>query len=425
MIVAQEGSMSSVVYFIALRQLWARKWLNGIAVLGVSLGVTVLIAINGVLQGFQHKFLENIQRISPHITILDQSIDEDGSALARMLGQPVVATIAHDASADQAERIRRPRDIHRALGTYPSVVASASLLVGAASVFRGAQQLAVEVRGIEPRAQEAVTPIAEFVVEGSYAALAEGGGLLLGAAVARRLGTRLGEHLTVSAARGTSLRLRVVGIFDCDIPMINKSRVYMSLRDAQAVLGRPDAVGRIEVRLTDGRAAKTLTVQLERAFGYESESWQEQNANFLALFAQQNTIIGFVVAAILVVGGFGILATQIMIVLEKTRDIAILRSVGFLGGDILLGFLLQGAIVSALGALLGGLCGHGLLRALGQMRSLAEGLVKSEKFLVYEDPVFYVYGAVFALCIGLCASLVPAYRGAKIEPVDVLRGQAT
>ena len=81
-------------------------------------------------------------------------------------------------------------------------------------------------------------------------------------------------------------------------------------------------------------------------FGYDSESWQETNANFLGLFAMQNTIISFVVGAILAVGGFGILAIQIMIVLQKTRDIAILRSVGFKRRDILSVFLLQGAMIS-------------------------------------------------------------------------------
>ena len=132
---------------------------------------------------------------------------------------------------------------------------------------------------------------------------------------------------------------------------------------------------------TRARSAMAFTADVERMFGYDAESWQETNANFLALFAQQNTIISFVVAAILAVGGFGILAIQIMIVLQKTRDIAILRSVGFRRSDILSAFLLQGAIIAMIGAVVGDLAGHYVIVALSHLKTHQEGLVKSETFL--------------------------------------------
>jgi lipoprotein-releasing system permease protein len=125
----------------------------------------------------------------------------------------------------------------------------------------------------------------------------------------------------------------------------------------------------------------------------------------------------------LAVGGFAILAIQIMIVLQKTRDIAILRSVGFRRADILSGFLLQGAIIAIVGAAIGDLLGHWVIVLLGQLKTRQEGLVKSETFLVYDDPAFYFYGVAFALVVGLTASFIPALRGSRVEPVDVLRGQ--
>jgi len=182
-------------------------------------------------------------------------------------------------------------------------------------------------------------------------------------------------------------------------------------------------VGRIEIRLADTDAAPAVTDTVERIFGYDAESWQETNANFLSLFVMQNTIISFVVGAILAVGGFGILAIQIMIVLQKTRDIAILRSVGFRRADILFAFLLQGAIIAVIGAVLGDVLGHYVLIALSHLKTHQEGLVRSETFLVFDDPRFYWYGAGFALGVGLLASVIPALRGARVEPVDVLRGQ--
>ncbi|HNI60464.1 MAG TPA: FtsX-like permease family protein, partial [Pseudomonadota bacterium] len=146
-------------------------------------------------------------------------------------------------------------------------------------------------------------------------------------------------------------------------------------------------------------------------------------ANFLALFDMQNMIINMVIAAILVVGGFGILAVQIMIVLQKTRDIAILRSVGLRRRDILLIFLIQGIIVAMLGALIGDVAGWQLVEFLGTLKVKTEALVKTSTFLVYKDPMFYLYGTVFALLTGISASLLPAVRASRVEPVDVLRGQ--
>jgi lipoprotein-releasing system permease protein len=158
-------------------------------------------------------------------------------------------------------------------------------------------------------------------------------------------------------------------------------------------------------------------------FGYDAESWQESNANFLGIFQMQDTITNFVVAAILAVGGFAILAIQVMIVLQKTRDIAILRSVGFRRNDILSVFLLQGVIIALVGGAIGCVIGHYLIIALSHLKTHQEGLVKSEYFLVFDDPRVYVYGVLFALLVGVVASLIPAIRGSKIEPVDVLRGQ--
>jgi lipoprotein-releasing system permease protein len=117
------------------------------------------------------------------------------------------------------------------------------------------------------------------------------------------------------------------------------------------------------------------------------------------------------------------LAVQIMIVLQKTRDIAILRSVGLRRRDILLIFLIQGVIVALLGALLGDVCGWRLVEFLGTLKVKTEALVKTSTFLVYKDPMFYLYGTVFALVTGISASLLPAVRASRVEPVDVLRGQ--
>jgi lipoprotein-releasing system permease protein len=416
--------MSRIVVFIALRQLWDRKLLNGIAVLGVALGVLVLIAINGIMQGFQTKFLDNILRISPHVTIFDKQLRPEASVLSRYEGTFVAARVAHESPSDRQLRIARPAEIVRAAERVPGVRAAAASLVGSGVLLFGSKQYPVDLRGIDPAKQDQVTPLSSFIVEGSYRAFsAESDGIVLGSGVASRLGASLGDVVTCGTGAGDRLNLKVVGIFDAAIPPVDNTRVYVKLRSAQILLGKPDIVGRIEMRLEDSDSAPAKSDALERMFGYDAESWQETNSNFLGIFAMQNTIISFVVGAILAVGGFGILAIQVMIVLQKTRDIAILRSVGFRRADILFGFLLQGAIIALIGAAIGDIVGHYLVVALSHLKTHQEGLVKSEYFLVKDDPRFYWYGAGFALSVGLVASLIPAWRGSRVEPVDVLRGQ--
>jgi lipoprotein-releasing system permease protein len=189
------------------------------------------------------------------------------------------------------------------------------------------------------------------------------------------------------------------------------------------LVGKPDIIGQIEVRLKDPEDAIAVNDQVEKMFGYDAESWKETNANFLSLFVMQNTIIGFVIGAILLVGGFGILSIQIMIVLQKQRDIAILRSIGLRRNDILAIFLVQGVLISLVGGLLGDGAGHLALMFIATLKVHMEGLVKADSFIVADDPALYWYGLGFAVGVGTIASLVPAWRGSKVEPVDVLRGQ--
>src|SRR6185436_4098973 len=183
------AAMPRVVLFIALRQLWDRKLLNAIAVLGVMLGVLVLIGINGIMQGFQVKFLSNILKISPHITIFDKQLRPAASILARYEDDFVAARVAHESPSDRQLRINRPTEIVRALERTEGVVGAAGSVVGSAVLALGSKQYPVDLRGIDPPRQEKVTPISQYIVKGSYRALAAApDGIIIGSGVANKIG---------------------------------------------------------------------------------------------------------------------------------------------------------------------------------------------------------------------------------------------
>jgi lipoprotein-releasing system permease protein len=412
------------IVFVALRQLWERKLLNGIAVGGVTLGVLVLIAMNGIMLGFREKFTLTILKISPHVILFDTELRPQAPLLQRFAGTLVAAHVAHESPTDRQSRIKRPYEIVRAMRGVPEVETAAPSLAGMALLDFGGKTKSVDLRGIEVGPQDAVTPIHEYVKSGRLRDLEiSTDGIALGSGIAEDLGLAVGDTVHAAAPGGTPLDLKVVALFEAEVPPIDKTRGYSTLRTAQTLLGRPDVISRIEVRLHDPNDAIRVNDTLERMFGYDGESWQESNANFLGIFAMQDMIVGFVIGAILLVGGFGILAIQIMIVLQKQRDIAILRSVGLRRSDILRIVLIQGVIIALVGGALGDVIGKAAVYYLGQLPVKAEGLVKSDTFLCKENPAFYVWGIVFALLVGVVASLIPAFRGSRVEPVEVLRGQ--
>lgn len=411
-----------LILFLALRQLWDRKLLNSIALLGVSLGVLVLIAMNGIMQGFQMKFKGEILRVSPYVTVYDRQIGaSDVPAVGSAVQGPTALEVMHLQPADKSARIKQPFVWVDILQSMPEVEAACPVLAGQVILQRGTQERGMDLRGILPTKQDACTPISGYVQEGDWTGLSTTmNSIALGTAAAEKLGARLGDTLRI---KGQDVVLKIVALYDSGIPPVDQTRGYVHLSTAQRVLRRPQEVSRLEVRLKDAEESNQMAQRFERLLQYESESWQKANANFLGLFAIQNMIVWMVVGAILIVGGFGILAIQIMIVLQKTKDISILRSVGFRRSDILWLFLIQGAIVSLLGALLGDLLGWRIVEFLGQLQIKQEGLVKSNTFLVYKDPRMYGFGILFAMVTGIFASLLPALRGSKVEPVDVLRGQ--
>jgi len=413
-----------VVLFLALRQLWERRLLSAIAVAAVMLGVMMLVAIRGIQLGFRHKFLQTIIRVTPQVSITDKKLAVEPPMLAQFTHSFVAARIRHQAPQERQHRIERPSEVLRTARGLGGVKAAAPSVTGSALFTYGGKEQPGEVRGIEPVAQDQVTAIREYLLDGSWPAFAQSrDGVLLGAGAAEKLGVKVGDTITFIGPRGARATGKIMGTFAFSVPAIDDGRAFIPLKMAQTVLSKPDVVSRVEVRLDDPEKAQLLAERMQRLFGVEVESWQKVNASFLGLFVVQDIITAFIIGAILVVGGFGILAIQIMIVLQKTRDVALLRATGFRRGDILRMFLIQGVIVALVGAALGIFCGHHILVAVAQIKvKSTTPFGRSDSLLVDDDPIMYLYGVLFALLVGLCASLLPALRGARVEPVDVLRG---
>ena len=414
----------SVVRFIAGRHLTSRRRQTAIAIIGMMLGVTALVTMTAIMRGFQTKFVNEITRISPHVEVKDEDLVPERSLAERAFGRQPLAHVIHNRTTDQARRIKRPSDISRAALALPGVEAAAAALSGRAVASFGEADLPVDIRGIEPAAQDRVTPLSSYVVAGRYALLnTTPDGAVLGSGVAAKLGAQVGDRIMLAPSGGLPQSFKVVAIIETGIPSMDKIRLYLSLRRAQALLGKPDIVNTIGVRVADVELADGVARALESISGYKCESWKEANANFLSLFFQMNSITGAAIGILIVVAGFGILSILTQIVMEKRRDISILRSVGFTRAQIQRIFVSEGLIIALTGAALGCAIAFGLVTWLDSLQVPMEGMVKSDKFLVDNDPWYYVGAAGFAITAGVVASVIPARRAGRTEPVDVLRGQ--
>jgi lipoprotein-releasing system permease protein len=170
--------------------------------------------------------------------------------------------------------------------------------------------------------------------------------------------------------------------------------------------------------------ARDIARSIETRYGYRTESWEETYENVLGIFVIQNGIMYSTVSAILIVAAFGIFNIISTIIHEKTRDIAILRSIGLEERDIRVIFLLEGLVVGVVGTLLGWALGHGIVELLGTIRFKVEGFVRSEGFILNEHVGQYLLAAGFALAASSLAAFLPARKAARLKPVDIIRGAA-
>jgi lipoprotein-releasing system permease protein len=415
--------------FLAVRHLATRRRQSVVAILGMAIGTAVFVAMTALMTGMEAKFVRETLRVSAHVTLTDERA---AAVPAAELRRQAIAELHRGALVGQrrAAPVERDRRIHRAgeiarvLGAEPGVLAAASQLTGRGVASFGAGEVSVELHGVEPKEQERVTPLGLYVTAGSYAELSvRRDSILVGSGVADDLGVRPGDRLSVSVPGHPPRAFLLVAVIDTGIPALDRTRAYLPLVAAQALFDRPDEVNSISLRLADPDRADEIARRASAVTGYRAESWREQNANWLSVFAIQQAVTWVIVSAIVLVAAFGVLNILIMIVMDKRRDIAILRSVGLTRGDIARLFLLEGAVLGGAGAAAGCGLAAAICWQLGRVHISMEGMIKSDRFIINQDPRFYLYGALFALVAGLAASILPARRAAATEPVDVIRGQ--
>jgi lipoprotein-releasing system permease protein len=386
------------------------------------IGVATLIIVLAVMSGLEAELRQKILGFNPHVTVVSY-------------GGPIT---------DWRQKVATIAEV-------PGVAAVSPVVYGQAMLGLGRSVSGVVVRGIDPGGAASVIDVGRHLKSGSLADLGrrhqvarpadegggtvELGGILIGEELARQLGVAEGDAVSLISPLGKPSpagmiprvkRFVVSGVFDSGMFEYDTTLVYMALADAQQFFDLDDGVAGIEVRAQNLYDARALARAIERALGgfpFRARDWMEVNRNLFSALRLEKVVYGIVLCLIVVVAAFNILATLTMVVKEKRRDIAILKSMGAANAAIGRVFVLKGAVIGIAGTVLGNVLGLAGCWLLAHYRfiELPEDVFLVTTLPVRIDPVSVVLVSVVSIGICIVAALSPARRAARLVPVEVIR----
>lgn len=411
----------TLLFYIALKHLLARKRQSIVSLMGIILGVAFFLAISGIMRGSEDDFLRRLVDNSPHITISDEYRDARVQPAEKLYTEGAV-TIRKVKPLTETRGIRGYQKILDYLETLDGVMAS-PVLTGQGIVSFAGQDISMTMNGMIPSQIDRVSTIRDYMVEGSLDRLiGNPDGILIGITMAHDLSVALNDTLTVSAQNGQVRVFKIVGIFKTGRGGYDRGQSFAHLDRVQSLLGRPNRINSILIKMADAQDALATSHDIESVIGYKAQSWQESSADLMNTLSIRNKIMFTVVSAVLIVAAFGIYNVISTVVMEKQRDIAILKSIGFRAGDIRMIFLIQGVLLGIAGNLIGIPLGCAFMKALGYIKFKPPG--SSDVIFMpvsWAAEQFLIAGA-FALCAAIVAAFLPARKAASVMPVDILRG---
>ncbi|HEY7088689.1 MAG TPA: ABC transporter permease [Tepidisphaeraceae bacterium] len=415
---------ASMRWFISIRYLLSHLRQTLVCIAGVTISVIMFIAMEAMMRGFTDKFIIETVESSGHITVHDEPREKETKILQQVYPDPNALLVTEGVKPrDEIKKIKNPTGLIATIRRLPHVEAACPVVTGDAVISYGSKTYAIQVVGVEPDDQVKVTTIGDKVTQGAFDRLKKtADGVVLGRGIAQTIGARIDDSITITSPTGGKSFAKVVGIFDTGVTPVDYSRSYMMINSAQTLLGKKSIINEIVIRLDDYTQAREVAEQIEAISGYKTYSWQEANENFLKIFRIQTIITFFITGALLVVAAFGVLNILIMAVLERVNDIAILKSFGFSRMDITQIFLFQGLVIGLLGSAVGLTIGKLAVEGLRRLPVQVEGLVKSDGLLMSEHLSQYIMAFVGSMVVVLLASVYPARRAAKYDPVEVIRG---
>lgn len=385
--------MASSVFtrFIAWPQLRHRWRQTVLSVSTVALGVMVQLVALSLANGFEHDLISKVLGTNPHIS---------------------VAPVLTDNMPIEPMRTK--------LAAIPHVRQASALIKGQALVTDGANTTGVLVYGVDPDQEGPY--FKDYLTKGQLPTRGIGD-VVLGSELAKKMGWRIGDSIQLITGVGTPFAVQVTGIFQAGLYEIDVRAVYVNLPTAQALHGMKDGVQSITLRLDDPMLAPELSRAItDRWPAFSARNWLDGNKSLMSAMALEKKVIFLVMLFLILIAMLGMANTLVMLVVEKTPDIGIMRAYGASQADMRRLFLLEGLAIGGTGVVAGCVLGYAVSTLLGHYpMNLPNDVYYIEKLPVRMEVSDFALVAAAALVICLLASVIPARRAARLDPIETIR----
>jgi len=410
---------------IASRFLIARKRAMLMSLSCIVLGVGLFVVTQATTSGFEQFFIRTILGTNGAIRIEDKIQDTIRSmAAAGSEGGSNFHVAMRGEGKKYVAGIEEPRRLADALRNFANVAGVSEVLHGAVVIRSSFKSEAVRAYGINLDDHLRVSDLEHQIVQGSLDNFRGAPtGALLGRELADRLQLDVGDSFILDAM-GESRRYRVSALYETGVSDIDRVRIYLNMGEARSLLKRPTGASFLQVNIFDKKRAPQDAAHIEETLQYSAASWQEREKTWLEVFRALRISTAITVSVFTLIAGLAMFNTLAMIVMEKTKEIAILRSMGYTRQDISRIFLWQAAIVLMLGTVAGWVLGAAVTYGISNLPIRIRGIFAADTFIVNWSVWHYVAATATAILMVMAASLIPARRAARLEPGDVIRGTA-
>jgi lipoprotein-releasing system permease protein len=401
-------------WIVAIRFLREGRMQTVFILVGVAIGVGVIVFMSALLAGLQGNFIARVLSAQAHIQLLPP---KETTRTLRPASPGEVDVAIVQPPLQRLKSMDQWQSLVTDIRHMPDVKVVSPVVSGSALAVRGSASRAISLTGVEPEGYFQIVNLPEKIVRGTPRLT--GQDILVGTDLASELGVDVGDKLRVANAQGVANTLTISGMFDLGNKAANQRSTFVALRTAQSLLGLPGGVTSIEVTVRDVYAAETMAQRIQAATGVEADSWIKTGAQFFAAVSAQttaNTAIRFFVGLSV---AFGIASVLVVSVVQKSREIGIMRAMGISRGQVLRVFLLQGGLLGWGGAVLGCLVGAVGLVLWQHLALNADG---TPLFPLVLDPKLFAMALGLATVTGLAAAYAPALRAARLDPVEAIHG---
>ena len=399
--------------FVALRYLRDGRLQTFLILTGIGVGVGVIIFLSALISGLQDSLIDTTLGSQALVTV---RAPED---VPRTLSSPeeqVLEVFEVERPAQRVRSIDGWPAVAEMIRGLPGVTAVAPTVTGAGIAVRGLGSVSVSIRGVEPERYNEIVDVRSRLLRGALDL--EGFRAVVGVGLAEDLGVDVGGRIRLQVAGGRGGIYTVSGVSDYENAALNEGLVLVSLRSGQTLFDLPGGASALEIRNRDVFAADDLAAEIQDRTGLRTESWIARNANLLTGLRSQSLSSVLIQVFVIIAVALGIASVLSVSVVQRAREIGILRATGTRRGTVTRIFLAQGAILGVVGSMLG--IGLGISLSL-LFQTTAQNADGSALFPFSLTTVLYARSAGIALMVGLLAAVVPARNAARMDPATVIR----